>query len=116
MQLSPNTTLISISNLVSRSCCTLVFISNVSDTNVVTNTSVNPSTDEVTITVTIPNQNEAESIQINGSASQIQRTVRVDVINNTNDNTNAVGGGQTPVGQVAIEEETPAIWIDVSNI
>jgi hypothetical protein len=93
-----------------------VNVSNVSDTNVVTNTSVNPSTDEVTITVTIPNQNEAESIQINGSASQIQRTVRVDVINNTNDNTNVVGGGQTPVGQVAIEEETPASWVDVSSI
>ena len=91
-----------------------VNVSNVSDTNVVTNTSINNINDEVTITVTIPNQDEAESIQINGSASQIQRTVRVDVINNTNDNTNVVGGGQTPIGQVAIEEETPSTgWTSV---
>ena len=94
-----------------------VNVSNVSNTNVITNTSVNNLTDEVTITVTIPTQDELNhSIQINGSASQIQRTVRVDVVNNTNDNTNAVGGGQTPIGQVAIEEETPASWIDVSNV
>ena len=94
-----------------------VNVSNVSDTNVVTNTSVNNLTDEVTITVEIPTQDELNhSIQINGSATQVQRTVRFDVINNTNDNTNAVGGGQTPIGQVEIEVEAPGAWIDVSNI
>lgn len=94
-----------------------VNVSNVSDTNVITNTSVNNLTDEVTITVTIPNQSELNhSIQINGNATQIQRTVRFDVVNNTNDLTDSVGGTQA-VGQVNVEEETPASgWLDVSGV
>ena len=94
-----------------------VNVSNVSDTNVITNTSINNLTDEVTITVEIPNQSELNhSIQINGNASQIQRTVRFDVINNTNDLTDS-GGGTQSVGQVNVEAETPALgWIDVSGV
>ncbi len=92
-------------------------VSNVSDTNVITNTTINNIQDEVTITVEIPTQDELNhSIQINGSASQIQRTVRVDVINNTNDLTDSTGGTQA-VGQVNVVHEIPTIgWLNVSNI
>ena len=93
-----------------------VNVSNVSDTNVVTSATVNNINDEVTITVEIQGQDEAESIQINGSATQIQRTLRVDVVNGTTDTTNAAGQTQTPSGYIVPTEETPASgWTDVGS-
>ena len=79
-------------------------VSNVSDTNIITNTSVDNGNLEVTIQVTIGNSDQiganAESLQINGTASQIPRTLRVDVINSTTDTQDANGETQTPAGYV----------------
>ena len=77
-------------------------VSNVSDTAVVTSTSVNNGTMEVTVQVTIGNSDSTESIQINGTASQIQ--YRLDLtftesINSTN---------YTPTGTAYLSAVTPA--------
>ena len=93
-----------------------VTIDNVSDTNVITSSSVNNLTDEVTFTVEIQNQDEAESLLIGGSASAIQRTLRVDVVNGTQDSTNAAGQSQSPSGYIVPTEETPASgWTDMAS-
>ena len=94
-----------------------VLIQGVSNNSVITSSSVNNLTDEVTFTVTIPTSDSSEAINIGGSASQIQRTIRFDVINNTNDLVNAAGGTQSPTGQVNVTEETPeAGWTDVTSV
>ena len=79
-------------------------VSNVSDTNIITNTSVDNGNLEVTIQVTIGSSDQiganAESLQINGTASQVPRTLRVDVINSTTDTQDANAATQTPAGYV----------------
>ena len=79
-------------------------VSNVSDTNIITNTSVDNGNLEVTIQVTIGSSDQiganAESLQINGTASQVPRTLRVDVINSTIDTQDANAATQTPAGYV----------------
>ena len=93
-------------------------ISNVSDTNVITNTSLsnNPgSSPEVTIQVTIGNGNSTESIQVNGSATIIQRTLRIDVIGDIVDTLNASNANQSPSGYIDPQPQTPAAinWTNV---
>ena len=80
----------------------LLNVSNVSDTAVVTSTSVNNGTMEVTVQVTIGNADSTESIQINGTASQIQYTLDLtftESINSTN---------YTPTGTAYLSPVTPA--------
>lgn len=79
-------------------------VSNVSDTNIITSTSVDNGNLEVTIQVTIGSSDQtganAESLQINGTASQTNRTLRVDVISSTIDTQDANGDNQSPAGYV----------------
>ena len=70
-------------------------VSNVSDTAVITNTSVNNGTLEVTIQVTIGSNSSVESIQINGSASRVQHTLDLSFHENINTTTNANGNNNT---------------------
>ena len=93
-------------------------ISNVSDTNVITNTSLsnNPgNAPEVTIQVTIGNGNSAESLQVNGMASIIQRTLRIDVIGDVIDTQDGDGANQSPSGYIDPQPATPAAasWTNV---
>jgi len=79
-------------------------VSNVSDTNIITSTSVDNGNLEVTIQVTIGSSDQtganAESLQINGTASQTPRTLRVDVIGGVIDTQDANGENQSPAGYV----------------
>ena len=79
-------------------------VSNVSNTNIITSTSVNNGNLEVTIQVTIGNSDQtganAESLQINGTASQTPRTLRIDVVNGSTDTQDANGDTQTPAGYI----------------
>lgn len=70
-------------------------VSNVSDTAVITNTSVNNGTLEVTIQVTIGSNNSTESIQINGTASQVQHTLDLSFHENINTTTDINGNANT---------------------
>ena len=93
-------------------------VSNVSDTNVITNTSLsnNPgSSPEVTIQVTIGNGNSTESIQINGGATVIQRTLRIDVIGDIVDTLDANNAAQSPSGYIDPQPSTPtpSSWTNV---
>ena len=92
-------------------------VSNISDTNVVTSTSVNNGTLEVTVQVTIGNANSTESIQINGTASQIPRTLVLDVINGVQDNFDANGDAQSPAGYITIEPQDPVAsgWTNMES-
>ena len=90
-------------------------VTNVSDNTVITNTSVNNGTLEVTIQVTIQGAS-SESLQINGTASQIPRTLRVDVINATTDTQDANGDSQTPAGYIKpIIVEPSSGWTNMGS-
>lgn len=85
-----------------------LIVSNVSDTAVITNTSVNNGTLEVTIQVTIGSNNSTESIQINGSATQVQHTLDLSFHENINTTTNANGQSNTgPNGTAYLSAVTP---------
>jgi hypothetical protein len=93
-------------------------VSNVSDVNVITGTSLsnNPgSSPEVTIQVTIGNGNSTESIQINGTATVIQRTLRIDIIGDIVDILDASNNSQSPSGYIDPQPSTPApsSWTNV---
>ena len=79
-------------------------VSNVSDTNIITSTSVDNGNLEVTIQVTIGSSDQtganAESLQINGTASQTPKTLRVDVISGVIDTQDDNGNNQSPAGYV----------------
>ena len=93
-------------------------VSNISDANVITNTSLsnNPgSSPEVTIQVTIGNGNSTESIQINGGATVIQRTLRIDIIGDIVDTLDANNASQSPSGYIDPQPSTPtpSSWTNV---
>ena len=96
-------------------------VSNVSDTNIITSTSVDNGNLEVTIQVTIGSSDQtganAESLQINGTASQIPRTLRVDVINSTTDTQDEEGATQTPSGLIDMNLVEPSVgsWTNMAG-
>ena len=87
-------------------------VSNVSDTNIITSTSVDNGNLEVTIQVTIGSSDQiganAESLQINGTASQTPRTLRVDIVNGTIDTSDANGDSQSPAGYIDMNLVEPS--------
>ncbi len=83
-------------------------VASISDSSIITSVSVNNIQNEVTFTVIIPSSNQAESLDIEGSATAIERTIMVDVINATVDSTNALGNSQSPSGMIEPSPETPA--------
>ena len=91
-----------------------VTIDAVSNNSVITSSSVNNLTDEVTFTVTIPTNDSSEAINIGGSAAILNRTLRIDVVNGTQDTQAAGGGGQTPFGYINPEPENTG-WTDVGS-
>lgn len=92
-------------------------VSNISDTFVITSASVNNGTLEVTIQVTIGSNSSAESMQINGTASQVQRTLTLDIIGGAIDSTDADGNSQTPAGYIVpIPVDPINNWQSVNQI
>ena len=92
-----------------------VTIDAVSDNSIITSSSVNNLTDEVTFTVTIPTNDSSEAINIGGSATILNRTLRIDVVNGTQDQQAAGGGGQTPFGYINPEPDGTG-WTDAGSI
>lgn len=92
-----------------------VTIQAVSDSSIITSASVNNINDEVTFTVTIPTNDSSEAINIGGSATILNRTLRIDVVNGTTDTTNSTGGGQSPFGYINPEPDG-AGWTDAGSI
>jgi len=95
-------------------------VSNVSDTNIITSTSVDNGNLEVTIQVTIGSSDQiganAESLQINGTASQTPRTLRVDIVNGTSDTQDANGDAQSPAGYIDMNLVEPSNgWINMAS-
>ena len=73
-------------------------ISNISDSAIITQVLVNNANDQVSITVTMPASDQVESLQINGTATQADVTMRVDVIGGITATTDGSGNAQTPTG------------------
>ena len=94
-------------------------VSNISNNNIIYNTSVNNGTLEVTIQVEIPSYDaigaNAEQIQINGTASQVQRTLTLDVIGGALDTTDAGGNSQSPAGYIVPVPVDPIGWTSVNQ-
>ena len=82
-----------------------VSVTNVSNNSIITSTSVNSGTNEVTFTVTMPSADlNFEQFTIGGSASAIIRTMTVTIIPDIFDNSN----GQSPTGQAKSLPQFPA--------
>ena len=90
-----------------------VSVTNISDNSVITSTSVNSTTNEVTFTITMPSVDGTnETFTIGGSASQIIRTMTVNVINDIFDNSN----GQSPTGSAKAVPQVPSapLWTNAA--
>ena len=91
-----------------------VTINAVSDNSIITSSSVDNINDEVTFTVTIPTNDSSEAINIGGSATILNRTLRIDVVNGTQDTQAAGGGGQSPFGYINPEPDGTG-WTNVGS-